>query len=92
MFQEVTETQAARWMSDHGSKGGVLFHNNTRGTCGYCDLQLETFLPNDVPLWVVPPANARAKVSSDVDYPERYVGNAKVPKLSPQLDFFGRNP
>jgi hypothetical protein len=87
-----TETQAARWMSDHGSTGGVLFHNNTRGTCGYCDNQVATFLPPGVPFWIVPPADARAKVPSDVVYPAKYVGNAKDPKLSPQLDLFGRNP
>jgi hypothetical protein len=86
-----TETQAARWMSDHGSSGGVLFHNNTGGKCGYCNSQLETFLPENVPLWVVPPADARAEKRGAVQNPKRYVGNSNTAILSPQIDFFGES-
>jgi len=56
-------------------------HNNTGGTYGYCDAMIETLLPANSMLTVVPPegsvpANSRAKAD-----PTTYVGNPRDPKL-----------
>jgi hypothetical protein len=48
-------------MRENGSTGGVLYHNNTDGTCGWCNSQIERLLPKDAELLVIPPADAVAK-------------------------------
>jgi hypothetical protein len=74
------EGKAAIWMRDHGSSGGVLYHNNTGGTCGYCDSHLETLLPEGATLRVMPPQDASEKNAKAIARPEEYVGNSKTPK------------
>jgi SCP1.201-like deaminase len=75
------EGKAAIWLRENNSSGGVLFHNHPGGTCGFCDLQARTLLPEGVSLRIVPPATAVA--AKDLAQTEiiPYVGNSKVPKL-----------
>src|SRR5580692_669781 len=90
------EGKAAVWIREHGSTGGVVYHNNTDGTCGPCDSQIETLLPNKATLSVFPPPDAIAKNPSWRQGPTEYEGNdnpPKPPRPSPQLDFFkGQQP
>jgi hypothetical protein len=44
------EGKAAIWIRENNSSGGILFHNHPGGTCGFCNLQLNTLLPEDVTL------------------------------------------
>jgi hypothetical protein len=88
------EGKGAIWIRENDSNGGVLFHNNPGGTCGYCDSQLRTLLPNGVWLDVMPPADAIAKNPNAKAVATSYFGDEKLPKLSPptrQLDFFGEH-
>lgn len=82
------EGKAAIWIRNHGSSGGVLYHNNTGGTCGFCDSQLERLLPKNSELHVIPPVDAFAKKRGAVPYPSFYKGDDALPKLPPQLDLF----
>jgi hypothetical protein len=52
-------------MRENGSTGGVLYHNNTDGTCGWCNSQIERLLPKDAELLVIPPADAVAKKNAE---------------------------
>jgi hypothetical protein len=74
------EGKAAIWLRENNSSGGVLFHNNPGGTCGFCDLQTRTLLPEGVKLRVVPPADAVAVKPLAQPELKPYVGNNKVPK------------
>jgi hypothetical protein len=80
------EGQAAIWIRENQSTGGTVYHNNINGTCGYCDAQLETLLPENATLEVVPPANAVPNNSRAVATPSIYVGNANNPKPNPKLN------
>jgi hypothetical protein len=82
------EGKAALWIRQHGSSGGVVYHNNTDGTCGFCNSQIKTLLPEGQRLWVIPPADAIAKNSSARQGLTDYVGNSEMPKLPRQYDFF----
>jgi SCP1.201-like deaminase len=86
------EGKAALWMREHGSSGGVVYHNNTDGTCGFCNAQIGTLLPNGVRQWVVPPADAIAKNPQARQGLTYHVGNSEVPKLPPQYNFFWSPP
>jgi hypothetical protein len=90
------EGKAAIWIREHGSSGGVVYHNNTDGTCGRCNSQIRTLLPEGAKLDVIPPDNAVAKDPWARARPTYYVGNSAVPKLPPappQLDLFnGEQP
>jgi hypothetical protein len=90
------EGKAALWIREHGSSGGVVYHNNTDGTCGFCNSQLETLLPKDAVLWVFPPQDAVAKDPWARQGPTEYEGNAAVPEPpapNPQPDLFnGQQP
>jgi hypothetical protein len=69
----------------------VVYHNNTDGTCGACNSQVETLLPKDAVLWVFPPPDAIAKNAWARQNPTKYKGNADPPKpppWNPQLNFF----
>ncbi len=55
------EGKAAIWIRENGSSGGTVYHNNTDGTCGYCNSQVKSLLPKGVELKIVPPADAVAK-------------------------------
>jgi hypothetical protein len=86
------EGKAAIWIRDHDSSRGVVFHNNTDGTCGYCNSQIETLLPENAILFSVPPPDAIASKRGATQNPTPYVGNRAMPKLPPQYDLFGRLP
>jgi len=74
------EGKAAIWMRDHGSAGGVVYHNYPYGTCWTCNSHLETLLPDGVTLWVFPPENAAPKDQYWIAEPKPYVGNSETPK------------
>jgi hypothetical protein len=85
------EGKAAVWIREHGSTGGVIYHNNTDGTCGPCHSQIETLLPQDAVLWVFPPPEAIAKNAWARQGPTKYKGDAAIPKSpppNPQLNLF----
>jgi hypothetical protein len=86
------EGKAAVSIREHGSTGGVLYHNNTDGICGYCNSQVETLLPKGAELLVIPPADAVAKKRGAKQDPTPYVGNNEIPKLPRQYDLFRRQP
>jgi hypothetical protein len=62
-------------------ESGIVFHNNTNGTCGYCDTMLSTLLPEGANMRVIPPSNAVPNNSRAVAEPRNYVGNSNNPKL-----------
>jgi hypothetical protein len=76
-----TEGKAALWIRENDSSGGVLFHNNPKGTCRFCDRQTRTLLPRNVTLRVVPPADAAAVDKAAKTGIQNYIGNKKIPKL-----------
>jgi hypothetical protein len=78
------EGKAAIWIRQNRSTGGVVYHNNPQETCGYCNRQLETLLPNGSGLTVVPPVDAVAPDDSWVTIPTPYIGNKDVPRLPKQ--------
>ena len=91
------EGKAAIWIRQNNSTGGVVYHNNTDGTCGFCNSMLTTLLPYKSLLRVVPPRSAVAKDAWAIDYPKAYEGNSAIPKpprlkLPPQQDLFGSPP
>jgi hypothetical protein len=86
------EGKAAVWMREHGSSGGVVYHNNTDGTCGFCNSQVGTLLPPGPRLWIVPPADAIAKNPWARQGLTDHVGNSAEPNLPAQYDPFGRKP
>jgi hypothetical protein len=86
------EGKAAIWIGGHGSTGGVVYHNNTDGTCGLCNSQVRTLLPPKKELFVVPPADAVAKKRGAIAYPKPYVGDDAIPKPPKQSDFFWKWP
>jgi hypothetical protein len=80
------------WVLEHGSSGGVLYHNNPEGTCGFCNAQMATILPKGANLWVVPPADAIAKNLWARQGLTGYVGN-DAPMIPPrQYDLFRSQP
>jgi hypothetical protein len=79
-------------LRDNNSSGGTIYHNNTDGTCGFCNSQVETLLPNNAILFGVPPFDAIAKKRGATQDPIPYIGNSAMPKLPPQYDLFGRLP
>ena len=74
------EGKAAIWIRDNNSSGGVVFHNNPDGTCGICNSNLPTLLPEGTRLWVVPRADAMAKDPTWIDYAKPYDGNSAQPQ------------
>ncbi len=69
-------------MNDNSIANGTLYHNNTNGTCGFCNNMTSTFLPEGATLTVIPPANAIPNNSRAIAVPKTYVGNDKTPKVS----------
>jgi hypothetical protein len=89
------EGKGAIWIRENGSSGGVVFHNNTDGTCGLCDAQLERLLPSKSVLDVLPPPDAVPKDAKAVAAPSWYVGDDILPKAPApiqQPDFFREWP
>lgn len=84
------EGRAAIWIREHGSTGGVVYHNNTTGTCGFCTRQAATLLPEGARLWIVPPADAFPKNSRATGNLTSHLGDASVPEPPAQYDFFSR--
>jgi hypothetical protein len=80
------EGKAAVWIRENDSSGGVVFHNNMGGTCGFCNIQLKRLLPHNGELDVVPPPGAVAEKVNAVAEPTWYVGDAEMPKLPRQAD------
>ena len=76
------EQKSSLYMRDNNISSGVLYHNNTEGTCGFCNTMTSTFLPEGATLTVVPPSNAVATNSKAIDVPKTYTGNSKDPKIS----------
>jgi hypothetical protein len=74
------EGKAAIWIRENNSSGGVLFHNNPGGTCGFCNRQIETLLPDSATLRVVPPAKAISANTRAQSKITDYIGNTKIPK------------
>jgi hypothetical protein len=67
----------------------VLYHNNTGGICGYCDDHIETLLPKDAELLVIPPAGAVAKKQGAVVDPTLYKGNSEMPSFHDNMISLG---
>jgi hypothetical protein len=89
------EGRAAIWIRENDSSGGVLYHNNTDGTCGFCNAQIKRLLPKDARLDVVPPSDAIAKNSRARAGPTEYEGDVTMPKSSSsiqQYDIFEKQP
>ncbi|HLH96386.1 MAG TPA: DddA-like double-stranded DNA deaminase toxin [Xanthobacteraceae bacterium] len=85
------EGQAAIWMREHGSTGGVLYQNNTGGTCGRCNGQINTLLPEESLLSVFSPEGSMPKNAWARVNPPPYKGTSQMPIQSPpsnQLDIF----
>jgi hypothetical protein len=76
------EGKAAIYMRENEVTEGTVYHNNTDGTCPYCDKMLPTLLDENSTLTVVPPENAVAPKPSWVDRPKTYEGNANQPKIN----------
>ncbi len=74
------EGKSAIYMREKGISRGVIYHNNTDGTCPYCDKMLSTLLEEGSVLEVIPPANSKAPKPSWVDKRKTYIGNDKIPK------------
>ena len=74
------EGKAAIYMRENGISNGTVYHNNTDGTCPYCDKMLPTLLEEGSSLTVVPPSNANAPKPGWVDTIKQYIGNDKTPK------------
>ena len=76
------EQKASLYMRDNNSSNATLYHNNTNGTCGFCNNMTPTFLPEGASLTVIPPSNAVPNNSRAIAVPKTYIGNDKVPKVS----------
>jgi RHS repeat-associated protein len=77
------EGQAAIWIRQNSSTGGVVYHNNPNGTCGFCHAQVPTLLPEGATLSVVPPAGAVPPPRWHIN-PNPYVGNSATPRPNPR--------
>jgi hypothetical protein len=73
------EGKAALLMRQDGLPYGIVFHNHPYGTCGGCNSNLPTLLPEGAKLWTVPLADAKAKDPTWIDHPEPYTGNSAQP-------------
>ncbi|MCX5544795.1 DUF6531 domain-containing protein [Paraburkholderia sp. CNPSo 3076] len=77
------EGNAALIMRDEGITEAVVIHNHPYGTCHYCYGQVETLLPKNAKLRVIPPENAIAPTKYWHDQPKDYFGNSADPKPPP---------
>jgi RHS repeat-associated protein len=78
------EGQAAIWIRENGSTGGVVYHNNPRGTCGFCNAQVPTLLPEGASLRVVAPEGT-VPPPGWFNNPNPYIGNSATPRPNPRL-------
>ncbi len=79
--------KAAIWIRENGSTGGVIYHNNPGGTCGFCNAHIPTLLPEGATLQVVGPEGT-VHLPGWYNRALPYIGNSAVPKPNP---FLGRN-
>ena len=70
------EGKAAIYMNENGLTTGTVYYNNTNGTCGFCEKMLQTLLPEDAVLQVVPPVGAVANNPNATDVVKEYIGNS----------------
>jgi hypothetical protein len=87
------EGKAAIWIGENGSSGGVVYHNNADGTCGFCNTQIRRLLPKQARLDVVSPSDAVAKNSMAKTGLLEYQGDETLPKVPPplnQYEMFGK--
>lgn len=82
VYQNMMEQKAALYMRKNNISDATVYHNNTNGTCGYCNTMTATFLPEGATLTVVPPKNAVANNSRAIDYVKTYTGTSNDPKIS----------
>ncbi len=75
------EQKAAMYMNENNINNAILYHNNTNGTCGWCNNMTSTFLEEGATLTIVPPENAVANNSRAVIVIKTYTGNDKIPKI-----------
>jgi SCP1.201-like deaminase len=80
------EGKAAMWIRQNGSSGGVVYHNNPKGTCQLCRTNLPTLLPKDSVLTVVPPADAAPPDKTWIGKINSFFGNSSMPKPPEQED------
>lgn len=78
------EGKAAIVIRTSGSSGGVVYINHPQGTCGFCNSQVPTLLPEGVPLMVVPPPGTQPSPGWYVNL-EPYAGNSATPKPNLRL-------
>ena len=76
------EQKVALYMRENNISDATVYHNNTNGTCGYCNTMTATFLLEGATLTVVPPKNAVANNSRAIDYVKTYTGTSNDPKIS----------
>ncbi len=76
------EGKAAIYMRENKIQSGTVYHNNTDGTCPYCDKMLPTLLEKDSTLKVVPPQNATSSKKGWITNEKIYIGNDKIPKTA----------
>jgi hypothetical protein len=82
------EGKAAIFMRDIGSSGGIVYHNNTDGTCGSCRSNLPTLLPKGATLFVVPPRNPIPKNRQAESRARPYGGNGRMPISNSQVELW----
>ena len=73
------EGMAAIIIRKTGSSGGIVYHNNTGGTCGICKSNISTLLPEGATLLTVPPKGAVPKNRRADARPRPHVGNSEQP-------------
>ena len=76
------EGKSAIYMRENGITQGTIYHNNTNGTCGFCDNMLPTMLPENSVLNVIPPTSAIPNNPRAVAAPKTYVGNSNPIKTN----------
>jgi uncharacterized protein RhaS with RHS repeats len=74
------EGKSALFMRDEKIQEGIVFHNNTDGTCGFCVSMTPTLLPEGASLTIVPPEDAEATKRGAVDETITIIGNENEPK------------
>ena len=74
------EGKAAIIIRETGSSGGIVYHNNSEGTCGFCNSQIKNLLPEGATLVVVPPKNAVPIKQRADARPRPHIGNSQLPK------------
>ena len=74
------EGEAAVAMRITQETSAIVVHNNTNGTCGFCNSQLSTLLPTDARLTVISPSDAIPNNKWAVSGTKTYIGNMNSPK------------